>query len=100
MNLKLDVDFKPYFETHEKTSDDWIRDHWIFRFGKVGLSVICHLRKGRYATYGSSGAPFETCLVEFDENECFALVEEPKGWKTDKDVNDMLHKLEVENADK
>lgn len=87
--IKLHTDFEVFSEDHRSLENHYKRNQWIYEFGDIKVSVVCHMFERRIITYGATYAPFELALLKDDE-----LIGEPIGYLTEKKVNRILHEVD------
>lgn len=87
--IELHTDFETFSEDHTQCTEPYKRNQWLYKFGNIKVSVICHMYERRIMTYGDGFAPFELALIKDDE-----LLGEPIGYLTEKKVNRILHKID------
>ncbi len=87
--IELHTDYKTFSEDHTQCTEQYKRNQWLYKFGDIKVSVICHMFERRIITYGDGFAPFELALIKGDE-----LLGDPIGYLTEKKVNRILHKID------
>ncbi len=87
--IELHTDFETFSEDHTQCTEQYKRNQWLYRFGDIKVSVICHMYERKIITYGDAYAPFELALLKGDE-----LMSEPIGYLTEKKVNRILHEVD------
>ena len=87
--IKLHTDYETFTEDHRSLENHYKRNQWLYEFGDIKVSVICHMFERRIITYGDTQAPFELALLKDDE-----LIGEPIGYLTEKKVNRILHEVD------
>lgn len=91
MNLEIELhtDFEIFSEDHTEITDHYNRNQWLYEFGDIKVSVICHMFERKIITYGDAYALFELALLKDGE-----LMSEPIGYLTEKKVNRILHEVD------
>lgn len=88
--IELHTDFETFSEDHMQCTEQYKRNQWLYRFGDIKVSVICHMYERRIISYGDGFSPFELALIDAD-NE---MIGDPIGYLTEKKVNRILHKID------
>lgn len=88
--IKLHTDFETFSEDHRSLENHYKRNQWLYEFGDIKVSVICHMFERRIITYGDTYAPFELALIGADNG----MIGDPIGYLTEKKVNRILHKID------
>lgn len=87
--IELHTDFETFSEDHTQCTEQYKRNQWLYKFGDIEVSVVCHMYERRIMTYGDGFSPFELALLKDDE-----LMSEPIGYLTEKKVNRILHEVD------
>ena len=87
--IELHTDFETFTEDHTEITKQYKCNQWLYKFGDIRVSVICHMYERRIITYGDGFAPFELALIKGDE-----LLGDPIGYLTEKKVNRILHEVD------
>lgn len=87
--IELHTDFETFTEDHTEITEQYKRNQWLYKFGDIKVSVICHMFERKIITYGDGFSPFELALLKDDE-----LIGEPIGYLTEKKVNRILHEVD------
>lgn len=88
--IELHTEFEIFTEDHTEITKQYKRNQWLYKFGDIKVSVICHMFERKIITYGDAYAPFELALIDADNR----LIGDPIGYLTEKKVNRILHKVD------
>lgn len=88
--IKLHTDFETFTEDHTEIMEQYKRNQWLYKFGDIKVSVICHMFEREIITYGDGFSPFELALIGADGD----MIGDPIGYLTEKKVNRILHKVD------
>ena len=90
--IKLHTDYETFTEDHTEITKPFNnkRNQWLYKFGNIKVSVICHMYERRIMTYGDGFSPFELALIGADNG----MIGDPIGYLTEKKVNRILHKID------
>lgn len=89
--IELHTDFETFSEDHTQCTEQYKRNQWLYKFGNIKVSVICHMYERRIMTYGDDFSPFELAILDPID---FGIVGDPIGYLTEKKVNRILHKID------
>nr|DAH02260.1 MAG TPA: hypothetical protein [Caudoviricetes sp.] len=87
--IELHTDYETFTEDHTEITKQYKRNQWLYRFGDIKVSVICHMYERSIISYGDGFSPFELALIKGDE-----LLGDPIGYLTEKKVNRILHRID------
>lgn len=88
--IELHTDFETFTEDHTEITKQYKRNQWLYRFGDIKVSVICHMCERRIISYGDGFSPFELALIGAGNG----MIGDPIGYLTEKKVNRILHKVD------
>lgn len=88
--IKLHTDYETFTEDHTEIAKQYKRNQWLYRFGDIKVSVICHMYERRIISYGDGFSPFELALIGADNG----MIGDPIGYLTEKKVNRILHEVD------
>lgn len=88
--IELHTDFETFSEDHMQCTEQYKRNQWLYKFGDIKVSVICHMYERMIMTYGDGFSPFELALIGADNG----MIGDPIGYLTEKKVNRILHKID------
>lgn len=88
--IKLHTDYETFTEDHTEITEQYKRNQWLYKFGDIKVSVICHMFERKIITYGDGFSPFELALIGADNG----MIGDPIGYLTEKKVNRILHEVD------
>lgn len=88
--IELHTDYETFTEDHTQCTEQYKRNQWLYKFGDIKVSVICHMYERRIISYGDGFSPFELALIGADNG----MIGDPIGYLTEKKVNRILHKID------
>lgn len=88
--IELHTDYETFTEDHTEITKQYKCNQWLYRFGDIKVSVICHMYERRIISYGDGFSPFELALIGADNG----MIGDPIGYLTEKKVNRILHKID------
>lgn len=89
--INLHTDFETFTEDHTEITKQYKRNQWLYKFGDIKVSVICHMYEGRIISYGDGFSPFELAILDPVD---FGIIGDPIGYLTENKVNRILHKID------
>ena len=89
--IELHTDFETFSEDHTQCTDHYNYNQWLYKFGDIKVSVVCHMFERKIIIYGDAYAPFELAILDPID---FGIIGDPIGYLTENKVNRILHKID------